>query len=264
MRRRWLVLLAFAAFATPAFALFGLGDVVFDPTSYGELITQTTTAYNQLQTALSQLQTIQNNLRHFSIKNQWRTLLSQIHVSTVHNTYGETANMSTALNTNSPTAAASAWQNATVESPTQNAATLAYIQSLPSDDPARSQLAFIETSDSISPDCLIAVGQYRDYRTQNTTANQSLSDQQYDTGDGTNSEVQQLNLMNAAQAQTLTEMQAQGSIQTCLASAMAVQNMQQRNAAAHALRMAALIQQQHQTANNNYQASTDTWTTALP
>ena len=37
------------ATATPGFALFGVGDIVFDPTSYASLVSQATTALNQLQ-----------------------------------------------------------------------------------------------------------------------------------------------------------------------------------------------------------------------
>ena len=44
-----------------------------------------------------------------------------------------------------------------------------------------SQLAMIEMSDSVSPDCLTAVGQYRAGRSQNGTANSSLTQQQFDT-----------------------------------------------------------------------------------
>ena len=37
------------ATATPSFALFGIGDIVFDPTSYASLVSQATTALNQLR-----------------------------------------------------------------------------------------------------------------------------------------------------------------------------------------------------------------------
>ncbi len=55
--------------ATPSFALFGIGDIVFDPTSYASLVQQATTALNQLKM-------IENNIAHFSIKQQWQTTLT--------------------------------------------------------------------------------------------------------------------------------------------------------------------------------------------
>lgn len=105
-----------------------------------------------------------------------------------------------------------------------------------------SQLAIVELSDATSPDCLTAIGQYRAARTQNETANSALAAQEVDGTDSTNTELEQLNLLNAAEAQKISEMQSQGTLQTCLASQMTVSNMQQRNAAAQDLNTAALVQ----------------------
>src|SRR5882757_5821086 len=93
--------------ATPSFALFGLGDIVFDPTSYASLVSQATTALNQLKT-------IENNVTHFSFKQQWQTTLNAMKNANVKNLFGETNGMSTALNTNSPTASSTAWTAGTV------------------------------------------------------------------------------------------------------------------------------------------------------
>jgi hypothetical protein len=122
----------------------------------------------------------------------------------------------------------------------------------------------IEASDSISPDCLTAVGQYRGARTQNVTANNTLASQQLDSSDGTNTEVEQLNLLNAAEAQKMSEMQSQGVLQACLASQMTVTNMQQRNAAAQDLNTAAFVQQQRSTNNVSAANESNTWQTYLP
>src|SRR5579859_3657539 len=81
--------------ATPSFALFGIGDIVFDPTSYASLVSQLTTLemqYNMLK----------NNIVHFSLKQQWQVTLNQLKTANVANMFGETAGMSVALNTNSP------------------------------------------------------------------------------------------------------------------------------------------------------------------
>ena len=122
----------------------------------------------------------------------------------------------------------------------------------------------IEMSDSVSPDCLTAVGQYRAGRSQNGTANTALMQQQFDSTSATNSEVQQLNLLNAAQAQQLTEMQSQAAMHVCLASQMTVANMQQRNAAAQDLNTAAFVQQQRNANNVSAAGESNTWRTYLP
>ena len=240
--------------ATPSFALFGIGDIVFDPTSYASLLEQATTALNQFHM-------IENNIAHFSFKQQWQTTLDAMKNANVKNMFGETNGMSAALNTNSPGASSTAWSSATVP---VSGTTTTYLQGQTPGSSQLSQLAMIEASDSVSPDCLTAVGQYRDTRTQNATANASLLSNQLDSSTATNSEVEQLNLLNAAEAQKMSEMQSQGVLQACLASQMTVTNMQQRNAAAHDLNTAALVQQQRSTNDVSASNESSTWQTYLP
>jgi hypothetical protein len=75
------------ATATPSFAIFGVGDIVFDPTSYASLVSQATTALNQLKT-------IQSNVEHFSVKQQWQTALTKLENMNVASMFGETAGTS--------------------------------------------------------------------------------------------------------------------------------------------------------------------------
>ena len=105
-RRKWLLgggLLLLTA--TPSFALFGIGDIVFDPTSYASLVSQLTT----LQTQYTMLK---NNIEHFSIKQQWQTTLTALKNANVKNMFGETNGMTTALNSNSPSASTTGWSAA--------------------------------------------------------------------------------------------------------------------------------------------------------
>ena len=240
--------------ATPSFALFGLGDIVFDPTSYASLVQQATTAINQFKT-------IEHNVTHFSFKQQWQTTLNAMKNASVKNVFGETNGMSIALNTNSPAASSAAWTAGTIS---MNSNTTAYLQGQTPGSNQLSQLALIELSDSTSPDCLTAVGQYRATRTQNATANSTLASQQLDGSSATNSEVAQLNLLNAAEAQKMSEMQSQGVLQACLASQMTVSNMERRNAAAMDLNTAAFVQQQRAIDDTSAANEGSTWQTYLP
>jgi len=228
------------ATATTSFAQFG--GIVFDPTSYGELITQATTAYNQLRT-------MEASIQHFSFKNLWATTETQMRQANVRNLFGETSGMTTALNNDSAASSSTAWSMSNVQ---VTGSTTAYLQGQQVGNSAQlSQLAMIEASDSVSPDCLTAVGQYRAARTASATANADLAQQQLDTSDSTNSEVEQLNLLNASEAQRMAEVQAQGVLHACLASQMTVANMQQRNAAAQDLNTWSFVKQQ-QEANPTY------------
>jgi hypothetical protein len=249
--RKWLIAgMALLLTATPGFALFGLGDIVFDPTSYASLVSQLTTLETQYKM-------LKNNITHFSLKQQWQTLEN----ANIANMFGETAGIRIALNTNSPSTSTTAWKTATVS---MNSGASSYLQGQSLGSSRMSQLAMIETADSISPDCLTAVGQYRSNRTENTTANYSLLSDQFDSTDSTNSEVQQLNLLNAAEAQKLSEMQAQGSLHTCLAGQMTVANMERRNAAVEDLNTAVFVQQQRATNDVSAASESNTWQTYLP
>ncbi len=241
------------ATATTSFAQFG--GIVFDPTSYGELITQATTAYNQLRT-------MEASLQHFSFKNLWATTETQMRQANVRNLFGETSGMTTALNNDSAASSSTAWSMSNVQV-TGN--TTAYLQGQQVGNSAQlSQLAMIEASDSVSPDCLTAVGQYRAARTASATANADLAQQQLDTSDSTNSEVEQLNLLNASEAQKMTEMQTQGVLQACQASQLTIANMQQRNAAAQDLNTWGYVKAQ-QAANPTFSGNgSSTWTSYIP
>jgi hypothetical protein len=254
-RKKWIIGgVAILLTATPSFALFGLGDIVFDPTSYGNLVSQLTTMETQYQM-------LKNNIEHFSFKQQWQTAFSAMKQANVRDLFGETNGMTAALNTNSPAASSTAWTAATVP---VNGTTTTYLAGETPGSAQLSELAMIEASDSVSPDCLTAIGQYRATRAQNTAANNSLTSEQLDGSTATNSEVEQLNLLNAADAHTLSEAESQGVLQACLASEMAVGNMQRRNAAALDLNTAAYVAQQRAADDTSAANESNTWDSYLP
>lgn len=254
-RRKWIIGGAIVLLtATPSFALFGIGDIVFDPTSYASLV-------QQLTTLEMQYNMVKNNIEHFSFKQQWQTELHVLENVNVANMFGETAGIKIALNTNNPGASLTGWQTATVP---MNSNASSYLAGQPFGSSRISQLAMIETSDAVSPDCLTAVGQYRSARSTNATANNSLLTDQFDNTDATNSEVQQLNLLNVAEAQKMAEMQSQGALQTCVASQMMVANMERRNAAAEDLNTAVLVQQQRAANDTSAANEGGTWDSYLP
>jgi len=239
---------------TPGHAIFGIGDIVFDPTNYASLVSQLTT----MQTQFTMLK---KNLTHFDSKQLWETARLQLENTKVRSLRGETGGMTTALGTDNPSSSTEAWSNATVP---QDPATLSYLASLPETSPELSQLAMVETSDSISPDCMTAIGAYRAQGNANAGAQNDLQNLQLDSGDGSNSEVQQLNLLNASDAQRMTEAKAQGTLQTCIASQMMLANMAQRNEAMDALNFAANVQTAKTTLPANAGNESDTWDTYVP
>ncbi len=255
-RHKWLIAAGAALLltATPGFALFGIGDIVFDPTSYASLV-------QQLTAIQMQYNMLKNNIEHFSAKQEWQTSLYALENVNVANMFGETSGINTALNTNNPSASLTGWQTATVP---MNSSASTYLAGQSLGSSRMSQVAMIETSDAVSPDCLTAVGSYRGARSTNATANNSLLSTQFDNTDSTNSEVQQLNLLNAAEAQKMAEMQSQGALQTCVASQMMLANMERRNAAAEDLNTAVFVQQQRSANDTSAANEGSTWDPYLP
>ena len=94
-RRNLIIGGALLTAVTPSFALFGVGSIVFDPTSYAQLISQATTVMNQFKI-------MRANVTHFSLKNAWATTEMHLKNTNVRNLFGETNGFSIAINTNSP------------------------------------------------------------------------------------------------------------------------------------------------------------------
>jgi type IV secretion system protein TrbJ len=250
------------ATATPSFALLGFGDIVFDPSNYAQAISQVRALTSMLSTATNQYNTIKSNVQNFSFKNLWKTQVNSVKTAFVPNTFGETNGMSSALNLNSVTAAATAWTSSNVA---LNSSTHTMLSTQAVGNSVQlSQLAMIESSDSVSPDCLNAVGAYRAARAASLAAEANLQNQQLDGTSATNSEVEQLNLLNVAQAQAMNEQQTQGVLHACIASQMTVANMQQRNAAAQDLNTWAFVKQQAAANPTDAVGSSGTWTSYVP
>ena len=276
----------FAVTAVPSFAIFGLGDIVFDPSAYTEMLIQKSQqveeiakleaqlekaieTYETLQksytTAMNTYNQVRSNAAHFGgSKLGWLTSVQRLlKQSNVESRFGEADGFTDALNKVSSYAADVAWTSSQVRLSDNNL--MSFMHGQPTGGSAmRSQLAMIEASDAISPSCLSALGAYSQQRSDNSSAGDDLQDQQFDGSDDTNSEVQQLNLLNAGQSQQMSEVLSQGALHSCIASQMTVANMLQRNAAAADLNTAAFIQQQRATTQNNIAGSSYTWTHYIP
>lgn len=254
-RTRIVALTGAALLCTPAF-----GFIVFDPTVAANIVKEIKQSIQAVATAKATYATIQANLKNFTFKNLWRTTKATLMAEAVQDTYGETAGWNTALSTNSPVAATTAWNMSTLQ---VNPGTYLSGQT-PGNSSGLSSLAMIEAFDSSSPVCLNAVGQYRALQTSNAAAQSALENDQLDTSSSTNSEIEQLNLLNASDAQRFHEMQSQGALHACLAEQTTISNMAQRNAAAAAINDAALAQQERSTNNANPTNESNTWQNYLP
>ncbi len=233
---------------TPAAALFGLGDIVFDPTAYATLakiwssnastLTKVTEEVTQLgQIYANGVQTYKQALAMAQRVNQftrlnWLTVgITEIHDATA-NQFGEAANWAALVNGN-PALASSVWKNATLPM-SANSSTFLSGEMLGS-SANLANLASVEASDGSSSKCLGEIAEYRSAAQTNTIAIAQLQSADNDDSDATNSEIEQLNLVNAAQAAGLHEQQSQGALHACLVEQQVLANTWQRNAAAEAM-----------------------------
>jgi hypothetical protein len=210
--------------------------------------------YNQEVTTYK---TIYNNLLHFNSKQIWRTAENALLAMSVQNKYGETSGLQAQLNGQG--------QNPSLVWKIMNLAlngtsSSFWAQQTAGASQRLSTLAHIEAMDAASTTCLGAVGSYNSGRTTNLAANNALGTSQYDVSVGTNSELEQLNLLNVSSAQRMQEEHAQGQMHACMAAQAAVANMDKRNAESQTLNDAQLIQTQ-QITNPTYAGNESrTWT----
>ncbi|NYF54111.1 hypothetical protein [Tunturiibacter gelidoferens] len=211
--------------------------------------------YNQ---SITTYNTIFNNLKYFNSKQIWRTAENALMASSVQNQYGETSGLQAQLNGQG--------QNASTVWKLMNLAVSGTSSSfwgnqIVGASDRLSTLAHIEAMDAASTQCLAAVGAYNQSRTTNLAPNTALDTSIYDTTTATNSEVEQLNLLNVAGSQRMQEQKAQGQLQACIAAQNAVSNMDKRNAASLTINDAAYKLTQ-QSSNPTYAGNeSTTWTT---
>jgi hypothetical protein len=211
--------------------------------------------YNQ---SITTYNTIYNNLKYFNTKQIWHTAENALMNSSVQNTYGETAGLQAQLNGQS--------QNPSLVWKIMNLAISGtsssfWSQQIVGQSDRLSTLAHIEAMDAASSQCLAAAGAYQASRTANLQANTALNTSIYDTSGATNSEVEQLNLLNVSNSQRMEEEHAQGQLHACMAAQAAVENMDKRNAASLTINDAnnkLIAQANNPTYTGN---SSSTWTT---
>ena len=181
--------------------------------------------YNQSVTTYN---TIFNNLKYFNAKQVWSTAENALSNTSVQNTYGETAGLQSQLNGQSQNAGL-VWRimNLAISGTSPSF----WNQQIAGQSDRLATLAHIEAMDAASSQCLAAVSAYQSSRTTNLPANTALNTTIFDTTDATNTEVEQLNLINVSDAQRMQEAHAQGQLHACMAAQAAVENMDKRNQA---------------------------------
>jgi hypothetical protein len=219
------------------------------------------TALKNYETAMNTYNSIYNNLKYFNAKSLWQTLRNQLTLTAIGNRYGETYGLEMALGGN-PQTAGSAW---TAMNTALSATSSSFLSGqIVGASNRLATLARVEAMDGVSTQCLAAAASYNAGRLNNQAAEQALQTSQFDVSDSTNSELEQIDMLNVGSSQQMNETQSQGSLQACMAAQAAVGNMEKRNAAAEDINNWSFVQQQRSMADAMPAGSSQTWTTYLP
>lgn len=262
---------------SPAAALFGLGDIVFDPTSYatlGKIWSSDASTLTKVMEEVTQLGKIYANAvqtynqamamaRSFSHANRmnWLTVGITAVRDATGNKYGETANWAALVNGN-PALAPSAWKSATLPMTDDSSSFLSH-ETLGS-SANLTNLASVEALDGSSTKCLSEIAEYRTAAQGNLLAINQLQSADDDDSDETNSEIEQLNLVNGAQAAALHEQQSQGALHACLVEQQILANTWQRNAATETMNSYGAAMVSRQANSTEYGNIQDTYYGYIP
>jgi hypothetical protein len=234
------------AIPKPAHAIFGIGDVVFDPSSWGELVNSDLTLTQQLAQAMkiatNGIQTYQLAMNMavaltHAKKSDFITLAQLAvadHVSDL-NVKGESAGWSTSVNGSNPSGAPAAWTAASLGLKDMS---IMMAPETVGTSAKLAQLASVNALTGSSVKCMETISTYRG----NSLANAAgpLLKTAMAHLDGTpanNTAIAQSNISNAQLNQLMTETRAQGDLHSCMVEQMLVASKTQSDQITHQLNL---------------------------
>ncbi len=216
-----------------ASAIFGLGDIVFDPTSYIALLQQFTQMQQMYQNAIQLYNTTvqsyeiaKQNILSLAHKDTYRTWGLSLLSSNATNRYGELNGWNAA--TNNGIGIPAAYQNATLPLST-NTEFLSQEQLGSSTHLA--DLARINVIDSTSENSMATMAQILRQQSLNQNPTSQWESSVYSNNPDLNTEAAQQNLTNLGMVKMYEQGKANLAVNSILAQQMMMQNMKDRNAA---------------------------------
>ena len=244
LRSKWMVvpvLLGVGYLAVnpqPLYALFGLGDIVFDPTTYatmGEIWGQDiSNGAKLIQTYNQTVKILQNGLQMYGLatqmaqridhKSTWMTAAFSVGNETAQRHYNETVNFSAVMNGDALNAGR-AWQDST-----RYAGNAGYLGSVTAANSRRmSEFATIQMLDATSQRCAQILANYKQTQDANQGAEEHLKADALDQSDGKNAMVSVLNVISGGSIHLHAQEKANGNLQACLAEQKTLEAKVQRD-----------------------------------
>jgi hypothetical protein len=243
MKRKYGKVLAVAVLtlglAGPALAILGVGDIVFDPTNYGELIQQLLQMQQQYAQLVQTYETIQSQYQQMLFMAQevpvnmitrYRALATPWVNPSATNVYGTSGGWISGIN--SGVGVASGYARATLSLGTYGPG-LANIP--PSQLPhVQSDYATVELTDGANLAGMQTLGQMRANAPEVETSIQNLETDSLSSNPNMNSEIAVLNKINAANVIALRNMQDANKLLATLAEERIIEAKRERDAEAQA------------------------------
>jgi len=240
MRKRTLVIvLAALAIAAPALAIFGLGDIVFDPTNFEEAVQQLLQLEQQYAQLVQTYSMITNQYNQMlwmareapvAMAARYRALPTPWTPSSAGNLYGTTGAWTTGINTGQNV---STGYSAATQSLDGYGSALGAI---PADqlDRVKTNYATVELTDGANLSGMTTIGQLRGNADAVELAIQNLENDSLTSDPNFNTEIAVLNKINAASVIGLRNGQDTNKLLVALAEERIIEAKRQRDAEAAA------------------------------
>ena len=208
------------------YAIFGVGDVVFDPTSYarfGQIWDQDISNGAKLAETYNQtVKIVKNGLDMYNLgmqmaqrvqqKSVWMTAAFAVGNEVTESHYGEHINFNAVMNGDYLNAG-TAWHQSTL-----GAGNAGYLgSSSPPTSKRMAQYSTVQLLDQTSQRCATILANYKATQDANKAAEDKIYSDTLDTSDAKNSMVAVLNILSGGHIHAQTQAKANGNLQACLA-----------------------------------------------
>jgi hypothetical protein len=222
----------------PMYAIFGLGDVVFDPTSYAQFTKiwseDVSNGVKLAQTYNQAVKIVANGLQIYNLsmqmaqrvqnKNVWKTAGFAVGDEIAETHYNENVNFNAVMN-GDVLHAGQAWHQSTF-----GAGNAGYLGNATASNSSRmAEFATIQMLDQTSQRCAAILGNYKQMQAANQAAADKLVNDTFDQTDAKNSMVAVLNVLSGGGIHLQNQTKANGNLQACLAEQQTLQNKLQRD-----------------------------------
>jgi conjugal transfer/entry exclusion protein len=238
MKKRVLVIALVAlSCAVPALAIFGVGDIVYDPNNFEEAVQELVQLEQQYVQLVQTYEMIQNQYQEMlwmakgvpvNMALRYRAIATPWLPSSATNTYGATGGWTLGINTGQGVSAG--YQAAT----TPLAVYGSGFGNIPDDQSGRVKTSYatVELTDGANLAAMQTIGQMRGHAPEVETAIQNLEDDSLSADPAMNTEIAVLNKINAAGIITVRNQQDANQLLVALAEHQIIQAKRERDAEA--------------------------------